>query len=147
MSTLVLEISPHLRARLTARAKQEGKRIDEVARTMLENVLEAPAAEPAPAPKESEEVRHERVLKALRDEGLLWEQPDRDKTPVTSEQEREELFQEASKAGGKSLSQIVQEQRQERHDILVYGYKRARKKILARERQSVGKKSPRRKRK
>lgn len=146
MSTLVLEISPQLRARLTARAKQEGKPIDEVARTMLENFLEAPA-KPAPAPKESEEVRHQRVLENLRKEGLIREQPDRNRTPIFTEAERKEIYQEAGRADGKPLSQIVQEQRQERHDILVYGYKRARKKILARERKQVGKKSSRRKRK
>lgn len=135
MSTLVLEISPQLKARLVRRAKQEGKPLDEMARTMLENVLEA-SPNPARAPKESEEVRYQRVLKKLREEGLLWEQPDRNRAPKSTEAEREEIFQEMGRAGGKTLSQIVQEQRQDRHDILVYGYKRNGKKTRAREGQS-----------
>lgn len=147
MDVMMVEVPERIREQLHQRALSEGKDARTVALEILERGLRAPAEkaelpaaptlaektepppEPAPAAAayESEAARYERVYKKLREEGLIVPLSDELKKMITHDVDREEVIEAMTQAGGKPLSQIVIEQRQERHDILVYGYKRARK--------------------
>ena len=141
MEALVVQVPERVRERLNQRALSEGKTPQVVALEILERDLSAPAVEkpaaptrPAPVAQtetpspayESEEVRRERLYRRLREEGVIVPLSDELKKMIIPGLDHEKVFEEASRVGGKPLSQIVIEQRQERHDILVYGYKRAR---------------------
>lgn len=152
MDTLIVQMPEKIREQLNKRALSEGKDPQSVAAEILTRELGV-IAEPTqmanpetPTPYESEEVRRERVHRKLREQGILVELSDELKKYIIPGVDREAVFDEMSRVGGKPLSQIVIEQRQERHDILVYGYKRARQKIRARDRQQSRKKPSRRKR-
>jgi plasmid stability protein len=159
MEALIVTMPERIREQLYKRAASEGKDAQTVALEILTRDLSALAEkvespsepalaekvetppEPAPAKAyESLEEREERFYKKLREEGVIVPLSDELKKMIIPDADEEQVFREMSLAGGKPLSQIVIEQRQERHDILVYGYKRARQKIRARDRQPVGKK-------
>ncbi len=150
METLVVQVPERIREKLDERAKSEGKDAQAVALEILARDLGAAEVQeqtqaPAP-PYETEQEKHDRVYKKLREEGLIVPLSDELKSKIKNPATLEEVQEMMARAGGKPLSQIVIEQRQERHDILVYGYKRARKKILDRERKRVGHQTGRRKR-
>ncbi len=141
MDTLVVQVPEKIREKLDERAKAEGKDAQAIALEILARDLGAPESQietqpqASPAPLyETEKEKHDRVYKKLREEGLIVPLSDELKKLIKPGVNREEVIDAMTQAGGKSLSQIVIEQRQERHDILVYGYKRARKKIRERER-------------
>ncbi|GEM_PF-1015457 len=164
MDTLMVQVPAKIREQLDKRALSEGKDPQAVALEILARELAPPAEKveapsmpaptektdalspPAPTPVsyESEAARYERVYQKLREEGLIVPLSEELKKYIIPGLDREKVFEEMSRAGGKPLSQIVIEQRQERHDILVYGYKRARQKIRARDRKRLGKGSRKR---
>ncbi|MBI5303186.1 MAG: hypothetical protein HY868_13720 [Chloroflexi bacterium] len=83
----------------------------------------------------------------MREQGLIVPLSDDLKNQIKNPATLEEAQEIMTRAGGKSPSQIVIEQRQERHDILVYGHKRARKAIRSRNRKPASTKPDRTKRK
>jgi len=149
MDTLIFQVPERIREQLNKRAQSEGKDPQVVALEILERDLGEveQKAETPTAPYETEEVRRARVYRKLREEGVIVPLSDALKKYILPDVDREAVFEEMNRVGGKPLSQIVIEQRQERHDILVYGYKRARQKIRARERQQSRKSASRRKNK
>jgi len=152
MSTLVLEISPQLRARLKERAAHAHKAIDKIAQQILEEALNVPpiqtlAHPPPPADALNLAEREARFIQQLRDEGKVVSLSPELQKLIVPNVDREQVYQEMSKVGGATLSEIVHAHRQERHDILVYGHKRDGETIRAREGKRTYKTNRRRKRK
>lgn len=140
MDTMIVHVPEKIREQLEKRASSEGKTAQTVALEILARDLVPPEPAASPAIYETEKEKYERVMKKLREDGLIQPLSDELKKMIIPGVDHEQVFKEMSTAGGKPLSQIVIEQRQERHDILVYGHQRARKKVHARVRQPVGKK-------
>ncbi len=149
MDALIVQVPQDIHAKLDARAHTEGKDAQAIALEILRRDLGAPEEKtetPAPPlPYNSEEAKRARVERKLREQGLTVSLSDELKKMIKPGVNHEEVVEAMTRAGGKPLSQIVIEQRQERHDILVYGYKRARQKIRERERKSAGRGTRRRK--
>ncbi len=151
MEILVVQVPERIREKLDERAKSEGKDAQAVALEILARDLGAAEVQeqtqaPAP-PYETEQEKHDRVYKKLREEGLIVPLSDELKKMIKNPATHEEVREMMSRVGGKPLSQIVIEQRQERHDIHVYGYKRARQMVRERERKQSRSSTDRRKRK
>ncbi len=149
MDTLTVSVPETIRTKLDERARAEGKDAQAVALEILTRDLGTLQPEP-PArflPYDSEEAKRARVERKLREQGLIEPLGEDLEKMIIPGVDADKVFEEMGKVGGKPLSQIVIEQRQERHDILVYGYKRARQKIRARERKQSSQATRSRKRK
>ncbi len=149
MDTLIVQVPDKIREQLNKRAQSEGKDPQAVALEILERDL-GTAEEKAKTPSvsyDTEEARRERVYQKLREEGLIRPLSDELRKQIKDPASIEEVREILSRTGGKPLSQIVIDQRQERHDILVYGYKRAHEMVRERERKRTRSKARRGKRK
>ncbi|CAG0947899.1 hypothetical protein ANRL1_04687 [Anaerolineae bacterium] len=146
MDTMIVQVPEKIREHLEKRASSEGKTAQTVALEILARDLVPPEPAAPPAIYETEKEKYERVMKKLCEDGLIQPLSDELKGQIKNPATLEEAQEIMTRAGGKSLSQIVIEQRQERHDILVYGHQRARKKVRSRIRQPSSAKSNRRKR-
>ncbi|MBI4674828.1 MAG: hypothetical protein HY741_24550 [Chloroflexi bacterium] len=148
MTAITLQLTPALKKQLRARARQEGKAEDEIAYKILVEALEP--VQLAPEKKSASDValgdqsiraRTARFYQQLRAQGFIVPPSPalkkRIKKPI-SLQEAQDIM---TRAGGESLSEIVDAHRQERHDLLVHGHERTRKKIRKGTRQRVGGKS------
>jgi hypothetical protein len=108
MTTLTLELPKDLLRILQERASERGQELQETALRILEKEL---------APEAKSE--RERVVEALRASGLvrpLSEELQQMVDPTITHEEVEAAF---AKAGGKPLSEIIIEQRRERHERII----------------------------
>jgi hypothetical protein len=152
MDRIIVQLPAQVQKQLNKRAKSEGKDPQAVAAEILARELgtttdekSTPTPSQEPTTDASESVRREHLYRTLREQGMWVDLGDELKKYIIPGIDRDQVFEAMGQTGGKPLSQIVIEQRQERHDILVYGHKRARKKVHAREREQSGKKTSRRK--
>jgi hypothetical protein len=152
METWTVQVPARIHKQLQQRALSEGKTPQAVALEILEHDLSAPGDktespnEPAPAVVyDTERERYAQFHRTLREQGLLRPLSPELQKLIIPNVDREEVVEAMTQAGGKSLSEIVIEQRQERHDSLVYGHQRARKKVHPRKGKQASRTSHRRK--
>lgn len=103
MTTLTLELSPHLLERLTVTAKQRQQPVEDLASSLLSESLTATSY---PAMDE-----RERVDQVLRESAMLVYLTDSLRARIDPTVHRADVIAALDAAGDEPLSQIVQEQR------------------------------------
>jgi hypothetical protein len=111
MTTLTLNLPPDVYQRLHQEADRSGQAAEEIASTWLtERVREVPARDDVPPPAPAGE--RERVRVVMREAGLLTELgPELKRRAEQSTATLEEVQAAFARAGGKPLSEIVDEMR------------------------------------
>jgi hypothetical protein len=100
MSTIVLNIDPELYKQISAEAKARGQAMEEYSRELFESAFEKRR-------KSSKETARE-LLEAA---GMLRPLGDELRKLITSDVPLDEIVEEVSKAGGPTLTEILQEHR------------------------------------
>ena len=108
MSTLTLELPKDLLKLLQERASERGEELQEVALRILERELAAEAKS-----------ERERVTEVLQAAGLIRPLSEELRQMIDPTVTHEEVEAAFAKAGGKPLSQIIIEQRRERHERIL----------------------------
>ena len=107
MTTLTLELPKDLLGLLQERASERGQKLQEAALRILQKEL---------APEKSE---REQVIEALRASGLVRPLSEDLRKMIDPSVTHEEVEAAFARAGGKPLSEIVIEQRRERHERII----------------------------
>jgi len=108
MATLTLELPKDLLKLLQKRAVERGEELQETALRILERELAAEAKS-----------ERERVIEVLQAAGLIRPLSEELRQMIDSTVTHEEVEAAFAKAGGKPLSQIIIEQRRERHERIL----------------------------
>lgn len=126
MDTITLTLSPEVHQRLEKKAKQVGQSPETVAQELLTGQLSPQAGEtgrvlreasrsyiqPVPVVRPNTETEREKLSRLLREAGMMSEiGPHMRRLVETIPADRDKVVAILSRAGGKSLSEIVLEQR------------------------------------